>query len=145
MRHRCTDTHTHRFKQFWFCLYWCKQMQSYKSNTWYNLICLLQQSYCNLSTKEKLSVSPPPPPPPPPQKKKQLHWKCKIPAWCPQHGMEKQYKVMQPLPTHLVKACNPYCSQCVLCDFAWHFFSIYLTTVQSWEMQFRTDKLTVFP
>ena len=60
--------------------------------------------------------------------------------------------------THQVKGCNPYYSQrpciqsvkthrkCVLCDFAQHFFFIdFLSTIQSWEMQFLTDKLIVFP
>ena len=57
--------------------------------------------------------------------------------------------------SHPVKGHNPYYSQCTLsvktdrkcifCDFAWQFKKIFLTTVRSWEMQFLTDELKVFP
>ena len=58
--------------------------------------------------------------------------------------------------THLVKGCNPYCSWCILsvktdrkCIFLWfctaNLNKIIKTTARSWEMQFLTDKLIVFP
>ena len=56
-----------------------------------------------------------------------------------------------------VKGCNPYYSwwpcilsvktdrKYILCDFAQFFLLFFLTTVRSWEVQFLTDKLIVFP
>ena len=74
-----------------------------------------------------------------------------------QYGMEKQHEgtqlfhtsgkgalpLLQPMADTLSVKTD---SKCVLCDFTQQIkINQFLTTVRSWEMQFLTDKLIVFP
>ena len=78
-------------------------------------------------------------------------------AWC---SMARKSNTKVRFSAHPVKGCYPYgsrwpthsisqnCdSKCILCGFTKQIFLFlfFKTTVQSWEMQFLTDKLTVFP
>ena len=152
-----THANTHRFKQFWFFLYWRKQMQTViKAAPDIIWVVCYNKVTAIWAPKKNCQLAAPPPYPTGSYRRilsKFTNFSHK-PNFTenskPQHdahnmAWKSNTKVCNS-SAQLVKACNPHCSQCVLCDFAWHiFFFFFLTTVRFWEMQFQTDKLTVFP